>query len=179
MHNEKFTMQNEGQKSQGDFIKSNAGRLFDNFQFSTVNCQFKKGVIMVKSFDIEGSEEFKEAVRDFIEFRKEKKKPLTARGFELFIRKLEKLASDDETKIKIIEQSIENSWTGVFPLHFDVTAGVSSSPTMTPKSKIKPSGFCNFTQKAPDFDAIRKTKRERLMQQMAELKTKGAERIDN
>ncbi len=127
----------------------------------------------VISFDIEGSEEFKEAVRDFIEFRKEKKKPLTTRGFELFIKKLNKLADDEETRIKIIEQSIENSWTGVFPLHFDVT------DKMTTKAKIKPSGFCNFTQEVPDFDAIRKKKREQLMEQMAKLKAKGAEQIDH
>ncbi len=115
----------------------------------------------VISFDIEGSEEFKEAVRDFIEFRKEKKKPLTARGFELFIRKLEKLASDEETKIKIIEQSIENSWTGVFPLHFDAEEPV--------RAKVKPSGFNNFEQKATDFDEVRRKKRESLMQKVGRI----------
>ena len=122
---------------------------------------------MIESFDIEGSEEFKEAVRDFIEFRKEKKKPLTARGFELFIRKLDKLADDEETKIKIIEQSIEYSWTGVFPLHFDVTAGAIPCPTMTPKAKVKPSGFNNFTNNRPlneeDVKAIKLLKREQIM----------------
>ena len=112
----------------------------------------------VISFDIEGSEELKEAVKDFIEFRKEKKKPLTARGFELFIRKLEKLASNDEMKIKIIEQSIENSWTGVFPLHFDAEESV--------RAKVKPSGFNNFTQAPPDYDAIRRMKRELLIKKV-------------
>ena len=123
---------------------------------------------MITSFDIEGSEEFKEAVRDFIEFRKEKKKPLTARGFELFIRKLDKLANDEETKIKIIEQSIENSWTGVFPLHFDVTAGASLCPTggSQRRANVKPSGFNNFTQVQTDFETIRRKKREQLIQEV-------------
>ena len=128
---------------------------------------------MITSFDIEGSEEFKEAVRDFIEFRKEKKKPLTARGFELFIRKLDKLADDEETKIKIIEQSIENSWTGVFPLHFD-----AETPHQSPcgdsfpsrgslrRANVKPSGFNNFTQVQTDFETIRRKKREQLIQEV-------------
>ncbi len=123
---------------------------------------------MITNFDIEGSEEFKEAVRDFIEFRKEKKKPLTARGFELFIRKLEKLASDEETQIKIIEQSIENSWTGVFPLHFDVSVGTSPCPTggSQRRANVKPSGFNNFTQTPTDWEAIEKRNREQLRERV-------------
>ena len=123
---------------------------------------------MITSFDIEGSEEFKEAVRDFIEFRKEKKKPLTARGFELFIRKLDKLADDEETKIKIIEQSIENSWTGVFPLHFDVTAGASLCPTggSLRRANVKPSGFNNFTQKEYDYEQFEKDNLKKMMEEL-------------
>lgn len=120
---------------------------------------------MIISFDIEGSEEFKEAVRDFIEFRKEKKKPLTARGFELFMRKLEKLAEDEDMKIKIIEQSIENSWTGVFPLHFDAEEPV--------RAKVKPSGFNNFTNNRKlteeDIKAIKQMKRESLMKKVGNI----------
>ena len=115
----------------------------------------------VISFDIEGSEELKEAVKDFIEFRKEKKKPLTARGFELFMRKLDKLAGDEDMKIKIIEQSIENSWTGVFPLHFDAEESV--------RAKVKPSGFNNFTQAPTDWDAIEQRQREKLREEVRKM----------
>ena len=132
---------------------------------------------MVTGFDIEGSEEFKEAVRDFIEFRKEKKKPLTTRGFELFIKKLNKLADDEETRIKIIEQSIENSWTGVFPLHFDVTAGASPGPTNgnQRRANVKPSGFNNFTNRhwSDMSEEEKKRERERMKKQMERLEGKG------
>lgn len=113
------------------------------------------------SFDIEGSEELKEAVSDFIEFRKERKKPLTCRGFELFMKKLDKLADDEETKIKIIEQSIERSWLGIFPLHFDVDE--------KEKAKVKPSGFNNFTQEKTNLTEISKRKREELYKKAGRL----------
>jgi hypothetical protein len=56
------------------------------------------------------------AVDDFKDFRKKIKKPMTDRAVELLLKELDKLASDDETKIAIINQSIVNSWQGVFPL---------------------------------------------------------------
>lgn len=59
---------------------------------------------------------FENAIDDFIEFRKKIKKPMTDRAIQLLHIELNKLASDDETKIAIINQSIVNSWQGVFPL---------------------------------------------------------------
>ena len=63
------------------------------------------------------------AIDDFKEFRKKIKKPMTDRAVELIIEKLNKLAADDETKIAILNQSIENSWQGVFPLKEDKQQG--------------------------------------------------------
>jgi DNA replication protein DnaD len=59
------------------------------------------------------------AIEDFKEFRKKIKKPMTDRAVELLIDKLNKLASDDETKIAILDQSIVNGWQGIFPLKED------------------------------------------------------------
>lgn len=59
---------------------------------------------------------FEKAIDDFGEFRKKIKKPLTDRAKQLLICELDKLASDDNTKIEIINQSIVNGWQGVFPL---------------------------------------------------------------
>ena len=59
------------------------------------------------------------AIDDFKEFRKKIKKPMTDRAVELLIDKLNKLASDDETKIAILNQSIVNGWQGIFPLKED------------------------------------------------------------
>lgn len=59
------------------------------------------------------------ALDDFKEFRKKIKKPLTSKAEQLLLSKLNNLASDDTTKITILEQSILNGWQGVFPLKTD------------------------------------------------------------
>ena len=56
-------------------------------------------------------------LKDFAEMRKEIKKPLTTkRAITMLLSKLDKLASTDEEKKLILEQSIFNNWQGVFPL---------------------------------------------------------------
>lgn len=59
------------------------------------------------------------ALEDFIKHRKDIKRPLTQKALELNIKKLDKLASDNDEKIDIINQSIENGWVGLFPLKKD------------------------------------------------------------
>lgn len=63
-------------------------------------------------------EELLRAWLDFAEMRKGKRTPIkTLRTVELTARKLEQLSrSDRETKIAILQQSVENSWTGLFAL---------------------------------------------------------------
>jgi hypothetical protein len=48
--------------------------------------------------------------------RKSIKKPITERALELMLAKLDKLANNDQSKIEILNQSIMNSWQGIFPL---------------------------------------------------------------
>ncbi|MBO7715155.1 MAG: hypothetical protein J6S85_16420, partial [Methanobrevibacter sp.] len=60
--------------------------------------------------------ELQQALKDFLKMRKAIKSPLTDRALELCLNKLNKYAADDETKIAIINQSIVNSWKGLFPL---------------------------------------------------------------
>lgn len=58
-----------------------------------------------------------EAMNNFAQMRTAIKKPMTDRAKQLMLNKLEKLAgSDDDLKIAILDQSIENSWAGVYPL---------------------------------------------------------------
>ena len=60
------------------------------------------------------------AMKDFVEFRKKIKKPMTDRAIELTLAELEKLAPGDEkAKIAILNQSIQRGWQGVFPLSND------------------------------------------------------------
>lgn len=58
-----------------------------------------------------------QAFTDFVEMRKQLKKPMTERAVQLAIKKLETLSGGDNDKaVKIIEQSIEGSWTGLYEL---------------------------------------------------------------
>ena len=57
-----------------------------------------------------------DCIKEFIKMRAAKKKPVTDRALKLIFDKLDKLESIDEKKIRVLEQSIENCWTGVFPL---------------------------------------------------------------
>lgn len=56
------------------------------------------------------------ALKDFAEMRKKIKKPLTDRALTLLLKKLDRLADDDDKKIKILEQSIFHNWQGIFEL---------------------------------------------------------------
>ena len=76
-----------------------------------------KEVISNKDIEFDTSPEFNKALQDFEEMRKRIKKPLTDRAKELILEKLEQLAPGDEQKqIKILDQSVMNSWQGVFEL---------------------------------------------------------------
>jgi hypothetical protein len=55
-------------------------------------------------------------IKDFAKFRKQIKAPLTERALKLCLNKLDELADTDERKIKVVEQSIERGWKGLFPL---------------------------------------------------------------
>lgn len=53
----------------------------------------------------------------FIDYRAERKKPLTSKGLILMVRKLKELTGGDiDLAEQIIEQSIINGWQGLFPL---------------------------------------------------------------
>ena len=61
--------------------------------------------------------ELNKAFIDYIDMRKKIKAPMTDRAIELAITKLNKLSAGDNDKaIKILEQSIMNSWKGLFEL---------------------------------------------------------------
>lgn len=60
--------------------------------------------------------DFTKAWWGFEDMRKKLKKPLTERAKELLLNKLEKEAPTVEVAIAMIEQSIVNSWQGIFPI---------------------------------------------------------------
>ena len=63
------------------------------------------------------NDDLREALKGFVEMRKEIKKPITTKGLKIALGKLDKWALDDLTKIDIVNQSIERSWSGLFPLN--------------------------------------------------------------
>ncbi len=67
-----------------------------------------------------------QAFIDYLEMRKKIKKPMTDRAIELAMKKLKELSAipfsdnmDNDTAIKILEQSVMNCWQGLFPLKRD------------------------------------------------------------
>lgn len=68
---------------------------------------------------IKQNPEITEELREFVKMRKAIKKAITTRGLELVVIKLNKLSQNKEIQKKILNQSIENSWQGVFELKTD------------------------------------------------------------
>ncbi len=93
-------------------------------QKGTINKQdeFKQNNIKKKNNKKEKElSPFEQALVDFTDHRKALKKPLTEHGLKLIVSKLEKLEPVSvENRIKILEQSMVNGWTGVFPLKKEV-----------------------------------------------------------
>lgn len=56
------------------------------------------------------------AINDFIDMRKKIKKPMTENALNLMLKKLDRLGNNDLEKIEILENSIMNSWQGIFEL---------------------------------------------------------------
>lgn len=56
---------------------------------------------------------------DFKEMRKKLRRPMTLKAEELIVRKLDKLRAAGDDPREVLEQSIERSWQGVFPVRVD------------------------------------------------------------
>lgn len=61
------------------------------------------------------NETLKSSLNDFLEIRK-KMKGFTTRAFKLALNKLDELSNNDEEKIKIVNQSVMNSWKSFYEL---------------------------------------------------------------
>ena len=89
------------------------------------------------------------ALKDFEDMRKRIKSPLSDRARQMLLSKLDKLAGDDtEKKIAILEQSIFNSWKGVYDIddrrsdqkcsRISGTAGTGTSGNQGTRTKLPP-----------------------------------------
>lgn len=87
----------------------NVNPLIDNISYSNSN-----------SLSYFSNKELNKVFIDYLDMRKKIKSKATDRAIELVIKKLKDLSNGDEDiQIKILEQSIMNSWKGVFPLNKD------------------------------------------------------------
>lgn len=57
-----------------------------------------------------------ESILEFIKMRERIKKPITDKGLKILLNKLKDLSQDEEIQIKILENSIEHCWQGLYPL---------------------------------------------------------------
>lgn len=86
-------------------------------------------------------EKLNQAFADFVDMRKQIKAPMTDRAVGMAIKKLTELSGgNSDTAVKILEQSIMNSWKGLFPLK-DNKASTQNK-------------FNNFTPREQDFEAL-------------------------
>lgn len=63
------------------------------------------------------NEDLRIELKEHLKTRKQKKAALTNRALELSLKKLDKLADNDEEKIQIVQNSIINGWVGFFELN--------------------------------------------------------------
>ena len=86
------------------------------------------------------NEKLRTEIFEFIKMRKLIKSPMTDKALNLMINKLNKLSNNnDELKISILDQSIENSWKGIFELKDVKSNGVITNNTGNiEQSSIKP-----------------------------------------
>lgn len=90
--------------------------------------------------------DLRNTIYEFIKMRKAIKASLTSNALKLMLTKLDKLTSNSEVKIAILEQSIMNSWKGIFELKTDKKKQYS-------KGKLK---FDNFKGRDYDYDDLEK-----------------------
>lgn len=89
----------------------------------------------------------RDALNGFAEMRKTKKKPLTERALSMIIKELDRIGKSDVEKVEILNQSIMNSWQGVFELKQPV---VSKPSYATNKKEPKK----DFKEREYDYDEL-------------------------
>jgi len=82
------------------------------------------------------SDIFLTTIEDFKTMRKKIKKPMTEKAEELLIKALHRLSDKEEEQIAILNQSIMNSWQGVFPLKENYNVR-NNKPKLTIEEALK------------------------------------------
>ncbi len=110
--------------------------------------------------------ELDKAIKAFITYREKRKKPMTDRAVAMLLDKLEALApGDDAKKIAILDQSVFNSWTGVFALKQGLEDGETQEKgNVRASGQRAPNRFHNFSQSTINYDALMQQKIQQRME---------------
>ena len=81
---------------------------------------------------------------------------MTDHAVDLMIGKLQKMSSDVNEQIEILNQSIMNGWTGVFPLKKEQQASGRQETVPSWMNKPNKNKFHNFHQRSYDADEMEK-----------------------
>jgi biotin operon repressor len=115
-----INQQNVQQISHPDNQQITSDQPTDNQRITTSKIERKKDRKNIQEEinkeELDCSPEFAEALGAYEEMRKKIRKPLTAKAKQMVLKKLESMATDEETQIAILNQSTMNSWQGIFPL---------------------------------------------------------------
>ena len=89
--------------------------------------------------------------------RKQTKSKMTDRAIKLMLNKLDELASNDNDKIKILNQSIMNGWKGLFPLNNkEAINGTGKQSNSKVDDEVEyETEFYNLTDKPIDDDMFK------------------------
>ena len=124
----------------------------DNKKNNDNNDNNKKSIGLKKCIeDYTNNPAIIESINGFIEMRKTLRKPLTDKALILVFTKLDKLSKSDTEKIEILNQSIMNSWQGVFPLKGDYKLG-KSQPNKKPDFKEREYDYDDLERKLLGWD---------------------------
>jgi len=97
-----------------------------------------------------------DAISGYLEMRKAKKKPATARALKTVLKELDRLSGgDDSLRVAVLEQSTRSSWTDVYPLK-DTAAHAAPDPPKNVRP-VRETAQHRYTQRqyAPeDLDAL-------------------------
>lgn len=103
----------------------------------------KKGTVKTVFEDYTGGE-LLNVLMEFAEMRKAINAKLTPRAAQMICNKLDTLADNDIDKIKIVENSIMNSWKGIFALKQDSNTGSSYKKQPTTQDLLQSEGVQAF-----------------------------------
>lgn len=106
----------------------------------------------------------KETFIEFVKMRKAIKKPLTSFALKKMIKKLQMMSNDTNEQIQILEQSIINSWQGIFPLKDKPQIDISKPPEKKKDEKISVYNTDNLND--DDYSALVRTRSEEERKQL-------------